>query len=90
MKEEFIIEKPLIELEAKIKELKELSKNIKADFSEEIAKLEEKARKLTEEFYNNLSPWQIVKIARHPNRPQTLDYINHIFTSFLELHGDYV
>ncbi len=81
-------ERPLMALQSKIGELKELSGGAKVDFTEEILKLERKARKLQAEIFNDLSPWQIVQLARHPNRPYTLDYLKALFTDFLEIEGD--
>jgi acetyl-CoA carboxylase carboxyl transferase subunit alpha len=80
-------EKPLVELEQKIRELKEYSTE-KVDFSSEIKKLEKKADKLREEIFSNLTRWQRTQLARHVNRPFTLDYIQHIFTDWFEVHGD--
>jgi len=81
-------EKPIIELETKIGELKKLSSERKMNLSGEIRKLEEKLEKVKKEIYENLTPWQHVQIARHPRRPYTLDYINIITSDFIELHGD--
>jgi acetyl-CoA carboxylase carboxyl transferase subunit alpha len=81
-------EKPVIELEKKIEELKKLSSDGKMDLSGEIKKLEGKLEKLKKDVYENLTPWQRVQIARYPKRPYTLDYINMIMTDFIELHGD--
>jgi len=81
-------EKPLVALESKIEELKQLSGGAGVDFSDEIVKLERKARKLQTEIFKDLSRWQIVQLARHPNRPYTLDYIQAIFTDWMELEGD--
>ena len=81
-------ERPILALEAKIAELKELSGGARVDFSEEIQKLERKAKKLQAEIFSDLSPWQIVQLARHPNRPYTLDYLSRIFTDFFEIEGD--
>jgi acetyl-CoA carboxylase carboxyl transferase subunit alpha len=81
-------ERPLMALQSKIAELKELSGGAKVDFTDEILKLERKARKLQAEIFNDLSPWQIVQLARHPNRPYTLDYLKHLFTDFFEIEGD--
>jgi len=81
-------ERPLIALESKIAELKELSGGARVDFTEEIQKLERKARKLQAEIFSDLSPWQIVQLARHPNRPYTLDYVGRLFTDFFEIEGD--
>ncbi|AMV71893.1 acetyl-CoA carboxylase carboxyltransferase subunit alpha [Desulfuromonas carbonis] len=80
-------EKPLVELEQKIRELREYSTD-KVDFSGEIRKLEKKAEKLREEIFSNLSRWQRTQLARHVNRPFTLDYVQHIFTDWFEVHGD--
>ncbi|PTX63233.1 acetyl-CoA carboxylase carboxyl transferase subunit alpha [Melghirimyces profundicolus] len=81
-------EKPLVELREKIKELQKFTQEKSIDLSDEIATLEEKARRLEKEIYGNLSTWQKVQIARHASRPTALDYIRHIFTDFMELHGD--
>jgi acetyl-CoA carboxylase carboxyl transferase subunit alpha len=81
-------ERPLLALQSKIAELKELSGGAKVDFSDEIVKLERKARKLQAEIFSDLTPWQIVQLARHPNRPYTLDYLKHLFTDFFEVEGD--
>jgi len=81
-------EKPLIELEKKIEELKTLSYGGSVDFAEEIVKLERKARKLQAEIFSELSRWQVVQLSRHPERPYTLDYLRLLFTDFVELHGD--
>lgn len=81
-------EKPIVELRQKIVELKKFTKEKQIDLSEEIATLEAKAERLEKEIYGNLTPWQRVQIARHASRPTTLDYIQHIFTDFMELHGD--
>lgn len=80
-------EKPLVELEQKIRELKEYSTD-KVDFSTEIKKLEKKASKLREEIFTGLTRWQRTQLARHVNRPFTLDYVQHIFTDWFEVHGD--
>src|SRR5574342_1285931 len=81
-------ERPLIALESKIAELKELSGGARIDFSDEIQKLERKAKKLQAEIFSDLSPWQTVQLARHPNRPYTLDYLKRLFTDFFEIEGD--
>jgi acetyl-CoA carboxylase carboxyl transferase subunit alpha len=81
-------EQPIAELEVKINELRLVGADNKLNISEEIAKLQEKSKKLTEKIFSNLTPWQISMIARHPLRPYTEDYIRHIFTDFDELHGD--
>jgi acetyl-CoA carboxylase carboxyl transferase subunit alpha len=81
-------ERPLIALESKIAELKELSGGAKVDFTDEISKLERKAKRLQQEIFSELSPWQIVQLARHPQRPYTLDYLGRLFTDFFEIEGD--
>ncbi len=81
-------ERPLLALESKIAELKELSGGAKVDFTEEISKLERKAKRLQAEIFSDLTPWQIVQLARHPNRPYTLDYLGALFTDFFEIEGD--
>lgn len=81
-------EQPIAELEVKINELRLVGSDNELNISDEIQKLQEKNTKLTEKIYANLSPWQIAQVARHPLRPYTLDYIQHIFTDFDELHGD--
>ncbi len=80
-------EKPIAELEAKIGELREYSTE-NVDFSSEIKKLEKKAEKLKKEIYFNLTRWQRTQLARHANRPYSLDYIQRIFTEWVEVHGD--
>ncbi len=81
-------EKPIVELESKIEELRNFSIDKKVNLEHEIRKLEEKLAKMKEQVYNNLTPWQRVQIARHPQRPYTLDYIHLLTTGFTELHGD--
>ncbi len=82
-------EKPIVELEKKIAELRTLSsKTGPMDLQKELKKLEEKLEELKKHTYANLTPWQRVQIARHPKRPYTLDYIQMIFKNFVELHGD--
>ena len=80
-------EKPIVELEQKIKELRDYSTG-KVNFSTDIKKLEKKADKLREEIFSNLTRWQRTQLARHQNRPYTLDYIKHVFTDWFEVHGD--
>ena len=80
-------EKPLAELDKKIQELLSFSTG-GVDLTAEVAKLEQKAEKMREEMFANLSRWQTAQVARHINRPFTLDYLNLIFTEFVELHGD--
>ncbi len=84
----FDFEKPIVELERKIVEMKELVNRGEVDISDEILRLEEKAKKLREDVYNNLTRWQQVQLARHPRRPYTMDYIERITECFQELHGD--
>lgn len=81
-------EQPIAELEAKIDELKFVSSDAEVNIGEEIARLRAKSRVLTTSIFANLTPWQITQLARHPQRPYTLDYISTIFTDFQELHGD--
>jgi acetyl-CoA carboxylase carboxyl transferase subunit alpha len=80
-------EKPVVELENKIKELTALSSD-EVDLKAEVAKLEKKADKMREEIFSKLTRWQTAQVARHSNRPFTMDYIKLIFTDFIELHGD--
>lgn len=80
-------EKPLIELEQKIRELRDYSTD-SVDFSNDIKKLEKKAEKLRDEIFSSLTRWQRTQLARHQARPYTLDYIKHIFTDWFEVHGD--
>ncbi|PTY80132.1 acetyl-CoA carboxylase carboxyl transferase subunit alpha [Heyndrickxia sporothermodurans] len=88
MVNELEFEKPLSELQKKIAELKEFTKNSDVDLSDEIEKLETRLKKLEADIYENMQPWDRVQIARHPNRPTTLDYIPYLFSDFIELHGD--
>jgi acetyl-CoA carboxylase carboxyl transferase subunit alpha len=81
-------EQPIAELEAKIDELKFVSSDAEVNIGEEIARLRAKSRALTTSIFSNLTQWQIAQLARHPQRPYTLDYIGSIFTDFQELHGD--
>lgn len=81
-------ERPVIELRKKIAELKKFTEEKDIDLTDEIQKLEGRLEKLENEVYGNLAPWDRVQIARHPNRPTSLDYIGHLFTDFIELHGD--
>ncbi len=81
-------EKPILELELKISELKDLASDGSIDLSKEISTLESRLEKVKREIFESLTPWQKVQIARHPKRPYTLDYINMIMTDFMELHGD--
>ena len=89
MKTTFLdFEQPVADLEAKIEELRFVQDDSAVDISEEIGRLEKKSAQLTKEIYAKLTPWQIAQVARHPQRPYTLDYAQHIFTDFEELHGD--
>ena len=89
MKTTFLdFEKPIAELEEKVEKLRFVQDDSAVDISEEISRLEGKIQSLTREIYARLTPWQIAQIARHPRRPYTLDYAQHIFTDFIELHGD--
>jgi len=89
MKQTFLeFEQPIAELEAKIEELRYVQDDSALDISEEINRLQKKSNSLTKEIYGKLNPWQISQVARHPQRPYTLDYIHNIFTDFQELHGD--
>ncbi len=81
-------EQPIAVLEAKIEELQLVGSDNDLNIAEEIDNLREKSRKLTEKIYANLSAWDVVKVARHPQRPYTADYIKRIFTDWDELHGD--
>lgn len=81
-------EQPIAELEAKIEELRFVGDDAEINIGEEISRLQGKSRALTEQIFSNLSPWQISQLARHPQRPYTLDYIEQLFTEFEELHGD--
>jgi acetyl-CoA carboxylase carboxyl transferase subunit alpha len=81
-------EQPIAELEAKIGELKRIGFDNEINISEEITKLEEKSRKLTESLFSSLTAWQISRLSRHPQRPYTLDYVEMILGEFHELHGD--
>lgn len=81
-------EKPIIELEQKIEELRAFANKENLEFSDELRKLEERAAKLKDEVYANLTSWQRVQIARHPRRPYAMDYIPRLFTDFTEIHGD--
>jgi acetyl-CoA carboxylase carboxyl transferase subunit alpha len=81
-------ERPIAELEAKIHELKSCAATEQLDFKDELRILEEKCAQLKQQIYGNLSAWQRVMIARHPQRPYTLDYIKALCTNFVELHGD--
>ena len=89
MKTTFLdFEQPVAELEAKIEELRYVQDDSALDISEEINRLQKKSQALTKEIYSKLTAWQISQVARHPQRPYTLDYIQNLFTDFEELHGD--
>jgi acetyl-CoA carboxylase carboxyl transferase subunit alpha len=81
-------ETPIADLETKIDELRYVQNESSVDISEEIDRLSKKSLQLAKDIYSHLSPWQVTQIARHPQRPYTLDYIDEIFTDFQELHGD--
>lgn len=89
MKRTFLeFEKPIAELSNKIDELRQMQDESSVDISDEIDLLQNKAQELTTDIYSKLDAWQISQVARHPQRPRTLDYINNIFSNFVELHGD--
>jgi acetyl-CoA carboxylase carboxyl transferase subunit alpha len=91
MKPTFLdFEQPIAELEARIEELRFVQDDSALDISEEIARLQAKSHALLKDIYAKLTPWQVSQLARHPQRPYTLDYVNDIFTDFHELHGDRV
>jgi len=81
-------EQPIAELEAKIEELRYVQDDSALDISAEIGRLQKKSEKLTKDIYAKLTPWQISQVARHPQRPYSLDYLGALFTDFEELHGD--
>ncbi len=81
-------EQPIAELEGKIDELRYVQNESAVDISEEIDRLSKKSQQLAKDIYSSLTPWQVTQIARHPQRPYTLDYVNELFTDFHELHGD--
>ena len=81
-------EQPIAELDSKIEELRFVQDDSAVDISEEIDRLSQKSQQLTRDIYAKLTPWQVSQIARHPQRPYTMDYVNEIFTDFHELHGD--
>jgi acetyl-CoA carboxylase carboxyl transferase subunit alpha len=89
MKTTFLdFEQPIAELEAKIESLRFAQDDSAVDISDEIGRLDSKSQSLTKDIYAKLTPWQIAQVARHPQRPYTLDYVGQIFTDFEELHGD--
>jgi len=81
-------EQPIADLQAKIEGLRLVGNDNSLNISDEIARLQDKSNALTESIFSNLTSWQIARLARHPRRPYTLDYLEHIFTEFDELHGD--
>ncbi|GAB2896001.1 acetyl-CoA carboxylase carboxyltransferase subunit alpha [Microbulbifer echini] len=81
-------EQPIAELESKIKELQLVGDDNELNIADEVTRLRDKSRTLTESIYSDLSPWQVVQVARHPQRPYTKDYIERLFTDWDELHGD--
>ncbi len=89
MKTSFLeFEQPIAELESKIEELRFVQDDSAVDISQEIGRLEKKSQSLAKDIYSNLNAWQIAQVARHPQRPYTLDYAEMLFTEFVELHGD--
>jgi acetyl-CoA carboxylase carboxyl transferase subunit alpha len=89
MKQTFLdFEQPIAELQTKIDELRYVHEDSAVDISDEINRLQRKSQQLAKEIYSKLSAWQIAQVARHPQRPYTLDYVNGIFGEFRELHGD--
>ncbi len=89
MKQTFLdFEQPIADLQAKIEELRFVHEDSAVDISDEIGRLQKKSQQLTKEIYGKLGAWQIAQVARHPQRPYTLDYIQNLFTDFHELHGD--
>jgi len=83
-------EQPVADLESKIEQLRYVQDDSALDISDEIGHLQKKSQALTKDIYAKLTPWQISQVSRHPQRPYTLDYIQHLFTDFEELHGDRV
>src|SRR5690606_1033235 len=81
-------EHPIADLQAKIEELRLVGSDNSLNITDEITRLQDKSKSLTESIFSNLSSWQVAQMARHPQRPYTLDYIQHIFTDFEEMHGD--
>ncbi|WBE24152.1 acetyl-CoA carboxylase carboxyl transferase subunit alpha [Denitrificimonas caeni] len=81
-------EQPIADLQAKIEELRLVGNDNDLNIGDEVSRLQEKSNSLTKSIFSNLTSWQIARMARHPQRPYTLDYIEHLFTEFEELHGD--
>ena len=89
MKQTFLdFEQPIAELQAKIDELRFVHEDSAVDISDEIDRLQKKSQQLTKDIYGKLTAWQIAQVARHPQRPYTLDYVAGMFSDFRELHGD--
>lgn len=88
MKTYLDFEAPIAELDRKIEELHGTNAEVSVDLSKELSSLTEKSQQLTKDIYKDLTAWQITKVARHAERPYTMDYINSIFTDFVEMHGD--
>ena len=88
MERELDFEKPIAEMEKAVEKLKNISTENKGDFSAQLYELEQKLIEQKKEIYENLTPWQTVQVARHPRRPILMDYIQNIFTGFMEFHGD--
>ena len=88
MSKSMTFEEPIVKLREKIAELKEIANNADVNMSDEIETLENRLRQLEEKIYSNMEPWDRVQVARHPERPTSLDYIQELFTDFIELHGD--
>src|SRR5437868_12277638 len=89
MKTTFLeFEQPIAELETRIEELRYVQDDSAVDISEEIQRLTKRSQSLTKDIYGKLNPWQVAQVARHPQRPYTLDYVQALFTHFEELHGD--
>jgi acetyl-CoA carboxylase carboxyl transferase subunit alpha len=89
MKQTFLdFEQPIAELQAKIDELRFVHEDSAVDISDEIGRLQKKSQQLTKDIYSKLTSWQIAQVARHPQRPYTLDYVGGMFSDFHELHGD--
>src|SRR6266571_4681067 len=89
MKQTFLdFEQPIADLQGKIEELRYVHEDSAVDISDEIDRLQKKSQQLTKEIYSKLTSWQIAQVARHPQRPYTLDYIAGMFSDFHELHGD--
>lgn len=90
MSKTLLFEEPVVKLREKIEELKQIAETAEVDMNGEIEKLEARLMQLEETLYSKMEPWDRVQVARHPERPTTLDYINKMFTDFIELHGDRV